>query len=163
MKSSSNSTGTPGGVLQTDAQEVASVVSAREIQAVAELLQVSPEGLQKAITFKVTVSPWWLGPLHAPCCVGPLPLSPASHSCPSLGCAQSWVPQTPKARRGGEWASSLHSALQKGGQAKKGQEPEPLTSVAEGCRRAPSKNQTPGPLGRFSPFLSSQRSPSNHC
>lgn len=41
---------------QTDAQEVASVVSAREIQAVAELLQVSPEGLQKAITFKVTVS-----------------------------------------------------------------------------------------------------------
>nr|XP_042139289.1 unconventional myosin-XV [Peromyscus maniculatus bairdii] len=39
---------------QTDAQEVASVVSAREIQAVAELLQVSPEGLQRAITFKVT-------------------------------------------------------------------------------------------------------------
>uniref|UniRef100_A0A2K6TL94 Myosin XVA n=1 Tax=Saimiri boliviensis boliviensis TaxID=39432 RepID=A0A2K6TL94_SAIBB len=38
----------------TDAQEVASVVSAREIQAVAELLQISPEGLQKAITFKVT-------------------------------------------------------------------------------------------------------------
>jgi hypothetical protein len=32
------------------------VVSAREIQAVAELLQVSPEGLQRAITFKVTVS-----------------------------------------------------------------------------------------------------------
>lgn len=73
------------------------MVSAREIQAVAELLQVSPEGLQKAITFKVTVSPWWLGPLHAPCCVGPLPLSPASHSCQSLGWAQSWVPQTPKA------------------------------------------------------------------
>ncbi|XP_070338360.1 unconventional myosin-XV isoform X6 [Equus asinus] len=39
---------------ETDAQEVASVVSAREIQAVAELLQVSPEGLQKAITFRVT-------------------------------------------------------------------------------------------------------------
>ncbi|KAM8818946.1 unconventional myosin-XV [Rhynchonycteris naso] len=39
---------------ETDAQEVASVVSAREIQAVAELLQISPEGLQKAITFKVT-------------------------------------------------------------------------------------------------------------
>ncbi|XP_075415257.1 unconventional myosin-XV [Tenrec ecaudatus] len=39
---------------ETDAQEVASVVSAREIQAVAELLQVSPEGLQKAITFKAT-------------------------------------------------------------------------------------------------------------
>ncbi|WP_163190620.1 hypothetical protein [Citrobacter youngae] len=37
-----------------DAQEVASVVSAREIQAVAELLQISTEGLQKAITFKVT-------------------------------------------------------------------------------------------------------------
>lgn len=32
------------------------MVSAREIQAVAELLQISPEGLQKAITFKVTVS-----------------------------------------------------------------------------------------------------------
>uniref|UniRef100_M3XLT0 Unconventional myosin-XV n=1 Tax=Mustela putorius furo TaxID=9669 RepID=M3XLT0_MUSPF len=39
---------------ETDAQETASVVSAREIQAVAELLQISPEGLQKAITFKVT-------------------------------------------------------------------------------------------------------------
>ncbi|KAF6299170.1 myosin XVA [Rhinolophus ferrumequinum] len=39
---------------ETDAQEVASVVSAREIQAVAELLRISPEGLQKAITFKVT-------------------------------------------------------------------------------------------------------------
>ncbi|XP_054991733.1 unconventional myosin-XV [Sorex araneus] len=39
---------------ETGAQEVASVVSAREIQAVAELLQISPEGLQKAITFKVT-------------------------------------------------------------------------------------------------------------
>nr|XP_020015153.1 unconventional myosin-XV [Castor canadensis] len=39
---------------EMDAQEVASVVSAREIQAVAELLQVSPEGLQRAITFKVT-------------------------------------------------------------------------------------------------------------
>ncbi|XP_063098230.1 unconventional myosin-XV [Cavia porcellus] len=39
---------------ETDTQEVASVVSAREIQAVAELLQISPEGLQKAITFKVT-------------------------------------------------------------------------------------------------------------
>lgn len=34
------------------------MVSAREIQAVAELLQVSPEGLQKAVTFKVTVSFW---------------------------------------------------------------------------------------------------------
>ncbi|XP_034639514.1 unconventional myosin-XV [Trachemys scripta elegans] len=39
---------------ETDCQEVASVVSAREIRAVAELLQISPEGLQKAITFKVT-------------------------------------------------------------------------------------------------------------
>lgn len=38
------------------------MVSAREIQAVAELLQISPEGLQKAITFKVTVSPWAPGP-----------------------------------------------------------------------------------------------------
>lgn len=44
--------------MQTDVQEVASVVSAREIQAAAELLQISPEGLQKALTFKVTVSPW---------------------------------------------------------------------------------------------------------
>lgn len=43
------------------------MVSAREIQAVAELLQISPEGLQKAITFKVTVSP---GP---PFCQSPLP------------------------------------------------------------------------------------------
>lgn len=41
---------------QTDCQEVATVVSATEIRTVAELLQVSPEGLQKAITFKVTVS-----------------------------------------------------------------------------------------------------------
>ncbi|CAL8265178.1 unnamed protein product [Gadus morhua 'NCC'] len=39
---------------ETDGQEVASVVSAQEIRVVAELLQVSPEGLQKSITFKVT-------------------------------------------------------------------------------------------------------------
>uniref|UniRef100_A0A8C8AR78 Myosin XVA n=1 Tax=Otus sunia TaxID=257818 RepID=A0A8C8AR78_9STRI len=39
---------------ETDCQEVATVVSAAEIRTVAELLQVSPEGLQKAITFKVT-------------------------------------------------------------------------------------------------------------
>ncbi|XP_074741909.1 unconventional myosin-XV [Strix uralensis] len=39
---------------ETDCQEVAMVVSAAEIRTVAELLQVSPEGLQKAITFKVT-------------------------------------------------------------------------------------------------------------
>lgn len=45
---------------------MASVVSAREIQAVAELLQISPEGLQKAITFKVTVSLWALGTLSKP-------------------------------------------------------------------------------------------------
>lgn len=32
------------------------MVSATEIRTVAELLQISPEGLQKAITFKVTVS-----------------------------------------------------------------------------------------------------------
>ncbi|KAK6269228.1 hypothetical protein J4Q44_G00394540, partial [Coregonus suidteri] len=37
-----------------DGQEVASVVSAQEIRVVAELLQISPEGLQKAITHKVT-------------------------------------------------------------------------------------------------------------
>ncbi|XP_077019523.1 unconventional myosin-XV [Tamandua tetradactyla] len=39
---------------EADAQEVASVVSARETQAVAELLQVSPEGLHRVLTFKVT-------------------------------------------------------------------------------------------------------------
>lgn len=43
-------------VPQTDCQEIATVVSATEIRTVAELLQISPEGLQKAITFKVTVS-----------------------------------------------------------------------------------------------------------
>lgn len=41
--------------LQAEGQEVASVVSAQEIRVVAELLQISPEGLQKAITYKVTV------------------------------------------------------------------------------------------------------------
>ncbi|XP_047427282.1 unconventional myosin-XV [Mugil cephalus] len=39
---------------EADGQEVASVVSAQEIRVVAELLQISPEGLQKAVTFKVT-------------------------------------------------------------------------------------------------------------
>ncbi|KAJ6655974.1 hypothetical protein lerEdw1_004559 [Lerista edwardsae] len=39
---------------ETDCQEVASVVSAGEIRVVAELLQISPEGLQRAITYKVT-------------------------------------------------------------------------------------------------------------
>nr|XP_061804993.1 unconventional myosin-XV-like [Nerophis lumbriciformis] len=38
---------------QTDGQEVATVVSAQEIRVVAELLQISPEALQKAITYKV--------------------------------------------------------------------------------------------------------------
>ena len=42
--------------LQADGQEVATVVSAQEIRVVAELLLISPEGLQKAVTFKVTVS-----------------------------------------------------------------------------------------------------------
>ena len=32
------------------------MVSAQEIRVVAELLQISPEALQKAITYKVTVS-----------------------------------------------------------------------------------------------------------
>lgn len=41
---------------QADVQEATSVVSAQEIRVVAELLQISPEGLQKAITYKVTVS-----------------------------------------------------------------------------------------------------------
>lgn len=45
-----------GYVLQAEGQEVASVVSAQEIRVVAELLQVSPEGLQKSVTFKLTVS-----------------------------------------------------------------------------------------------------------
>ncbi|XP_056890902.1 unconventional myosin-XV [Takifugu flavidus] len=39
---------------QAEGQEVASVVSAQEIRVVAELLQVSPEGLQKSVTFKTT-------------------------------------------------------------------------------------------------------------
>ncbi|XP_061605715.1 unconventional myosin-XV isoform X2 [Phyllopteryx taeniolatus] len=38
---------------KADGQEVATVVSAQEIRVVAELLQISPDGLQKAITFKV--------------------------------------------------------------------------------------------------------------
>uniref|UniRef100_A0A672YL69 Myosin XVAa n=1 Tax=Sphaeramia orbicularis TaxID=375764 RepID=A0A672YL69_9TELE len=41
---------------EADGQEVASVVSAQEIRVVAELLQISPEGLQKSITYKVTVT-----------------------------------------------------------------------------------------------------------
>lgn len=41
--------------VQAEGQEVASVVSAQEIRVVAELLQVSPEGLQKSVTFKTTV------------------------------------------------------------------------------------------------------------
>lgn len=40
---------------QTEVQETAGVVSTQEIRAVADLLQISPEGLQKAITFKMTV------------------------------------------------------------------------------------------------------------
>ncbi|XP_041432611.1 unconventional myosin-XV [Xenopus laevis] len=39
---------------ETESQEIASVVSASEIRVVSELLQISPEGLQKAITYKVT-------------------------------------------------------------------------------------------------------------
>ncbi|XP_061840189.1 unconventional myosin-XV [Nerophis lumbriciformis] len=39
--------------LQAEGQEAASVVSAQEIRVVAELLQVSPEGLQKCVTFKM--------------------------------------------------------------------------------------------------------------
>lgn len=41
--------------VQTDVQEAASIVSSQEIRVVAELLQISPEGLQKAITYKVMV------------------------------------------------------------------------------------------------------------
>uniref|UniRef100_A0A8C9SPY2 Myosin XVA n=1 Tax=Scleropages formosus TaxID=113540 RepID=A0A8C9SPY2_SCLFO len=40
---------------EADSQEVASVVSAQEIRVVAELLQISPEALQKSITYKVMV------------------------------------------------------------------------------------------------------------
>ncbi|KAK2817299.1 hypothetical protein Q5P01_025490 [Channa striata] len=40
--------------IKAEGQEVASVVSAQEIRVVAELLQVSPEGLQKSVTFKLT-------------------------------------------------------------------------------------------------------------
>lgn len=43
-------------VLQAEGQEVASVASTQEIRVVAELLLVSPEGLQKSVTFKLTVS-----------------------------------------------------------------------------------------------------------
>ncbi|XP_058497652.1 unconventional myosin-XV-like [Solea solea] len=39
---------------QAEGQEAASVVSAQEIRVVAELLQVSPDGLQKSVTFKLT-------------------------------------------------------------------------------------------------------------
>ncbi|XP_072298739.1 unconventional myosin-XV [Eucyclogobius newberryi] len=39
---------------EADGQEVATVISAQEIRVVSELLQISPEGLQKAITYKVT-------------------------------------------------------------------------------------------------------------
>uniref|UniRef100_A0AAV2LKU1 Myosin motor domain-containing protein n=1 Tax=Knipowitschia caucasica TaxID=637954 RepID=A0AAV2LKU1_KNICA len=39
---------------QVEGQEVASVVSAQEIRVIAELLQVSPEALQKSVTFKMT-------------------------------------------------------------------------------------------------------------
>lgn len=61
------------------------MVSAREIQAVAELLQVSPEGLQKAITFKVTVSLRTLHPDKGLFLWGhsslPFSLSPLSQIC----------------------------------------------------------------------------------
>lgn len=40
---------------QTDSREMVSVVSAQEIRVVAELLQISPEALQKSMTYKVTV------------------------------------------------------------------------------------------------------------
>lgn len=42
-------------VTKTDSREMVSVVSAQEIRVVAELLQISPEALQKSITYKVTV------------------------------------------------------------------------------------------------------------
>ncbi|KAB5531005.1 hypothetical protein PHYPO_G00135900 [Pangasianodon hypophthalmus] len=39
---------------ETDSREMVSVVSAQEIRVVAELLQISPEALQKSITYKLT-------------------------------------------------------------------------------------------------------------
>nr|XP_019958182.1 PREDICTED: unconventional myosin-XV-like [Paralichthys olivaceus] len=39
---------------QAEGQKVASVVSGQEIRVVAELLQISPDGLQKSVTFKLT-------------------------------------------------------------------------------------------------------------
>lgn len=42
--------------LQAEGQEAASVVSTHELRVVAELLQVSPESLQKSVTYKMTVS-----------------------------------------------------------------------------------------------------------
>ncbi|KAF7223548.1 unconventional myosin-XV-like, partial [Nothobranchius furzeri] len=39
---------------QAEGQEAASVVSAHELRVVAELLQVSPESLQKSVTYKMT-------------------------------------------------------------------------------------------------------------
>uniref|UniRef100_A0A3Q3FDM7 Myosin XVAb n=1 Tax=Kryptolebias marmoratus TaxID=37003 RepID=A0A3Q3FDM7_KRYMA len=43
-----------GNVYFAEGQEVASVVSAHELRVVAELLQVSPESLQKSVTYKMT-------------------------------------------------------------------------------------------------------------
>uniref|UniRef100_A0A3B3XS65 Myosin XVAb n=1 Tax=Poecilia mexicana TaxID=48701 RepID=A0A3B3XS65_9TELE len=43
-----------GNVYFVEGQEAAAVVSAQEIRVVAELLQVSPESLQKAVTYKMT-------------------------------------------------------------------------------------------------------------
>lgn len=40
---------------QTDSREMVSVVSAQEIRVVGELLQISPEALQKSMTYKVMV------------------------------------------------------------------------------------------------------------
>ncbi|TRY64413.1 hypothetical protein DNTS_017109, partial [Danionella cerebrum] len=40
--------------VETEVQETAGVVSTQEIRAVADLLQISPDGLQKSLTFKVT-------------------------------------------------------------------------------------------------------------
>lgn len=42
--------------VQAEGQEVASVVSTRELNVVAELLQVSPDALLKSVIFKLTVS-----------------------------------------------------------------------------------------------------------
>lgn len=75
------------------------MVSAREIQAVAELLQVSPEGLQKAITFKVTVSPWVPGSVQASCQPPAPEALPCASSCVALPPPPPFCPSPARVQR----------------------------------------------------------------